>query len=296
MNLPKKRTPEEIEKLRSDARNEEVKEFTSNFSMIGNKLISNFLKNGHELAFKLMIYLTKFDTNIYEEEIIASDKKDFFRKHMNDVGFKVDIKDFMEYVGIKSIKTLKSKLINMQNMQFVFDPTKDIPLDVTSVFGRLTIHKNDLYIKMPEVLFKEIGKTLGNLEEKGYTRVYYLNRLLKIKSVGSMRMFVLLHNLAGHNNGIRKQITMDLHQLNGYFGQDYERITDFYKFIVKPITNDLNPIFDFEIEEVQGEKIGRGRKPIVAYTIIYKSTKLKIDKPIKIIDMECDNKGDKQKK
>lgn len=285
MILPTKNKMLESKKILKLESTKEDQEFNSNFSIVGNKLIANFLKNGHTLAFKLMIYLTKVNIEIHDTEVTTSNQKDFFNNHMKDVAFKIDLEDFMKYVGVKTLKTLKPKLIGMQNMQFIFAPTKDIPIDIVSVFTRLTIYKKDLYIKMPEVLFKEIGKTFNNLQESGYTKIFYLNRLMKIKAVASIRMFILLHTLEGYDNGARKQTTMNLEELNGYFGQNYKSASEFYKFVLKPVLFDLNPIFNFTIEEVYGENIGKGRKPIIAYRIIYESTKLRIDKPIE--EIEC---------
>lgn len=253
-------TKENIQKHKEEVSNNIKNQSFDNFANLGNLLIENFIKNKNLDTLKLIIYLAKLNTEFNNVIEKMEDSNEI-------VNFEVPIEELCLFFNINR-ESFRKKLYKIRKTEVSFYCKEENGIFDGYVFPAMIIKKEVVKIKMFKIIFKELKKNLQDSKQKGYTNIKFLDRLNKLNKFNAYRMFIFLNRIRDYKY---QNKTLNLDEFNGYFDVNYKNLKDIKKNILKPLEEDLKGLIPFSYEDVFDNTSSTGRKPLIAYKIIYKS-------------------------
>ena len=221
---------------------------------ISNDFIDNTIKRNNLVCLKIMFYLAAV---LKKQDI--TDIED-----TNLVYTIVDTKEMLQYINC-NIKDIRQNLTAMQETSISFIDENERQVEGMNLLPYFNIKygKNQTEIK----LFKRIAQMIIDVE-KNYT---FLNTkfLISIKSIHTIRIFPLLKLIDGYNNNAKPRKTMDLNELNDFFGTNYKNLYNIEKKILAPAKKELDLISKLSFcYETNFDTLGQqGRPKAISITI-----------------------------
>jgi len=252
--------PTRIKELKEDKPKE------NNFARLGNTMIENFIKDGNIYTYKVLYYLAK-------DGIEMNPLKDYINdKNERLIDFTVSKKELAEYIGVSEI-TIENQILKMQRTSTSFYCPKEKDITYVSIFPQITPKSGSYKITMFRSLFDELKKGVLAIDPKkrgNFTQIKNLNRLMSLKNLHSIRVFVLLNRIRDYESPARQQFTLTINEIYKFLGVNYSKVKDFERKILEPVKEDLKGVIPFNYEtNYDMKKKGRGRKPIIGYTFYY---------------------------
>lgn len=213
---------------------------------ISNTFIENAINNSNTSALKIIYYL-------------ASILKDFnYKEEFNTL--EIDLRDMLKYTELRA-SDIRNNIKKMQQTSITFMNEKENIEEGISLLPKYKFYWNKN--KVDIVLNKTIAKLIVEVTEK-YTFINTKD-LMRLKNKHSIRLLPLLNTINGYT---KKQKTLNLGELNAFFGVTYKRIVMIETRILKPIKEELdnNNKMSFEYE-INYDNAGQGRPKAVSVTI-----------------------------
>lgn len=221
---------------------------------ISNNFIDNTIKKNNLVCLKIMFYLAsvlkKQDiTNIADTNLVYAI---------------VDTRELLKYIHC-TVKDIKQNLTAMQETSISFIDEKEKMVEGMSLLPYFNIRygRNQTEVK----LFKRIAEMIIEVE-KNYT---FINTklLMKIKSKHTIRLLPFLTHIDNYDNHALPRKTMDMNQLNDFFGTNYRTIYAIEENILKPVKSELDLFSKLSFcYEVNFDPLGqRGRPKAMSVTI-----------------------------
>lgn len=221
---------------------------------ISNDFIDNTIKRNNLVCLKIMFYLASM---LKKQDI--TDIED-----TNLVYTIVNTKEMLQYINC-NVKDIRQNLTAMQETSISFIDENEKQVEGMNLLPYFNIQygKNQTEIK----LFKRIAQMIIDVE-KNYT---FLNTkfLMNIKSIHTIRIFPLLKHIDSSNNNAKPCKTMDLNELNDFFGTNYKNLYDIEKKILAPAKKELDLMSKLSFcYETNFDTLGQqGRPKAISITI-----------------------------
>lgn len=222
---------------------------------ISNDFIDNTIKRNNLVCLKIMFYLAAV---LKKQDI--TDIED-----TNLVYAIVNTKEMLQYINC-NIQDIRQNLTAMQETSISFIDKNEKQVEGMNLLPYFNIKygKNQTEIK----LFKRIAKMIIDVE-KNYT---FLNTkfLMSIKSVHTIRILPLLKHIESNSdNNEKPRKTMDLNELNDFFGTNYKNLYDIDKKVLTPAKKELDLISRLSFcYETNFDTLGQqGRPKAISITI-----------------------------
>lgn len=248
----------------------ELKEHTG---FLGNDLLFTIFKDASETEAKILFYLTKFDRKIVK----IDDKIGLYR-------FRINVSELANYTNLEYSSIYRaSEHIGKLQIKSIHQKGKKKFKRFTQMITEVDIYNGEIELEMKVEVFEELNKTIGS-----FTPIYELDKLMKLKSVNSIKMFALLNYTDNISEPYRQQTSFNsLEELNAFFGVNYEKMKHIKEKIINKIEKDLEGIIPFDYRPILDEtKKGRGKKPIIGYTFSQKPSNLFTSKDLKDDDLD----------
>lgn len=221
---------------------------------ISNDFIDNTIKRNNLICLKIMFYLA----SVLKKQDIA-DIED-----TNLVYAIVDTRELLQYINC-NMKDIRQNLTSMQetSISFIDEDEKQVEGMNLLPYFNIRYNKNQTEIK----LFKRIADMIIEVE-KNYT---FLNTkiLMSLKSIHTIRILPLLMQINSYNNNAKPRRTMDLSELNDFFGTKYKNLYAIEVNVLKPAKAELDLIsrLSFCYETNFDTLAQRGRPKAISITI-----------------------------
>lgn len=223
---------------------------------LANSLFLAFIKNNNLVGLKLAI-------------LFSGARGQIEYSKNNKALFKVDtLCDLLQV----SKRQLSSHLKKITKVQFDYVNQEGGAGRTTPIHSYEYINRNkDLIIEISskaKELFTELGKGGYSFSQASATH------LMSLKHKHSIRMQLLLEQIANFDKDVAKRKHYTLEQLNKYFGVNYRNYTDFETKILKPVQNEINStnklgfIYQLNDDEIKGT--GRPRIKNVTIDLVEK--------------------------
>lgn len=221
---------------------------------ISNDFIDNTIKKNNLVCLKIMFYLA----SILKKQDIT-DIED-----TNLVYTVIDTRELLKYIHC-NVKDIKQNLTAMQETSISFVDEKKKMVEGMNLLPYFNIRygRNQTEVK----LFKRIAEMIIEVE-KNYT---FINTklLMKVKSKHTLRFLPFLTHIDNYDSPALPRKTMDINQINDFFGTNYKTIYAIECNILKPIKNELDDFSRLSfIYEVNFDTLGQaGRPKAISITI-----------------------------
>jgi len=244
-------TPKNIAKIKQkklDAQKNRV------HKKISNTFIESAIKNNTASALKTIYYLATAIETIADLEELEDDKL---------LAIKFDTREMLKYTEMK-LPSIKKTIEAMQQTSITFyDEEKEI------IRGRNLLPSYDFYYGKHTIevkLFVEIAKMIIDVK-RNYSMIN-TKALMKFKSKHTLKMLPLLQRINQYSEDVGKRKTMELDELNLFFGTNYKRFGDIEKAIIKPIKEELDSHSKLSfIYETNYDYFDAGRPKAISITI-----------------------------
>jgi len=230
-----------------------VEKRKNNIAYVHNDISEGIIKASDVYALKILLYMSREDNNA---QIIDIGK--------NSIEIEMDFLDIAKYCNITS-RALYDNLKSMGKTQIDYIiPGKR--KGFVQLISATSVADGVLTIVMNTTLFNLFGK---EIIDNNYTTVLQLDKLMKVrKNAHAIRVFLLLNRFNKYTKGIPKQRSFDsLEELNSFFQVKYKTLADIKRKILTPIEKDLDGLIPCKFIPINGEGSGRGKKPIIGYTL-----------------------------
>lgn len=214
---------------------------------ISNDFIDNTIKKNNLVCLKVMFYLASV---LKKQDIADIDDT-------NLVYVILDTKEMLQYINC-TVKDIRQNLTIIQETSISFIDEKEKTVEGMNLLPYFNIRygRNQTEIK----LFKRIAKMIIEVE-KNYT---FINTklLMKIKSKHTIRLLPFLTHIDDYDNHALPRKTMDINQLNDFFGTNYKTIYAIECNILKPAKDELDSFSRLSFcYEVNFDTLGQAGRP-----------------------------------
>lgn len=252
-NLARER---EAEKLRR-------KEKRKDILKIDNKLLYNAIKEPTLHAFKIIYFLAH---ELHDLDI-PQDKDGIMK-------VKVDLRKLLEYTNLTA-KAVEQRLEKMQETSIKWtkrdEEGRKLSTTWTSLVPRFKRDFTDNSVTID--LYYDIARMIIDVPNHISGTILNVKDMARIKSKHAIRLLPLLHQINGYD--MPKQKTLDLDELNAFFGVKMRTIWEIEKRIIKPLQEELKQQkmgFDYVVKKGYETIKRRGRPKALGITIIPKPT------------------------
>lgn len=212
------------------------------------KLIDACIKKNNIMAMKILFFLSRTDISKTEK--------------IHDMQFmEFDEKELLSYCNIskpslrENLKTLVETSVKQYTSKRSFSYSSLIP-EIEFNNGRIKIR-----------VFTRIWKLISR-DSKQYINID-LKSLMQLKSKHSIRMVALLSKINQYDEHIPKRTTMNIEELNDFFGTNYIRFTDIEKKVIIKIKKELDEKSDLKFiyqANTEQNQTSTGRPKIISAT------------------------------
>ena len=231
----------------------EKQELISNTAKVTNGLIENYIKESNMVAIKTIFYIAN-------QSILSNGKNG--NLHL----FKLNKEIMAKYCGISG-KTIERNIKAMQKSTITVYRPEVKAIDYVQLIPKSSFYDGKQSFEI--YVFDEIYKMMKEIQGQFFE--VDLKRLMKFRSVHTLRFLPILEKLEQYSNGYKKTVTYTLEEWNGIFETDYKRLGQFEANILKKVQKELDNnstlTFIYEKSYTKIDKNSRGRSKATGITI-----------------------------